>query len=352
MFNIDTEKEIKERIFKSINNDLDKSEGSFINDIVGALVLEIVHNQEIFKQGFLSSFIETAKGELLNLRCKEHGVYRKQGEKAKGIIILRSQEIIEIPKGTILINRKSNLRYLTTENTLTNNNCFVISEGIEIKYNLNKNNTLSLYENKFKIEEIEIIENIQGGENVENDDDLRERLYFIVSNPEGVGTVADYKRWALEIDGVKIVEVLPCFYGNGTVKIIIGGEYGSILDDDLVNKVQNYICPLGEEYGKGKAPIGAQVTVATFESVPISIKIDNIKIEETYNIDIVKEKLEKELKHYLFKTQEIIRYNEIISVVIESYGVLDFESVYINDGKENINLNFNQKGELINITYE
>ena len=96
MFDIQTEQEIKDRIFKNIKSDLDKSEGSILNDIVSVITLEIINNQVFFKNGFLSSFVETAKGELLDLRCKEHGVYRKQGEKAKGIVILKSDEDIEI----------------------------------------------------------------------------------------------------------------------------------------------------------------------------------------------------------------------------------------------------------------
>ena len=89
MFDIHTEQEIKDRIFKNIKSDLDKSEGSILNDIVSAIAVEIINNQVFFKNGFLSSFVETAKGEFLDLRCKEHGVYRKQGEKAKGEVIFR-----------------------------------------------------------------------------------------------------------------------------------------------------------------------------------------------------------------------------------------------------------------------
>ena len=42
MFDIQTEQEIKARIFKNIKTDLDKSEGSILNDIVSAIALEII----------------------------------------------------------------------------------------------------------------------------------------------------------------------------------------------------------------------------------------------------------------------------------------------------------------------
>lgn len=220
MFDIQTEQEIKDRIFKNIKSDLDKSEGSILNDIVSVITLEIINNQVFFKNGFLSSFIETAKGEFLDLRCKEHGVYRKQGEKAKGIVILKSDEDIEIEEGTILINEKTSLRYIIKEDSKSNSQCEIEAESIGSNYNLIKNNRLVLFKDNSKIKEIEIIEDIIGGENIESDEDLRKRLYFIVAHPEGVGTVTDYERWALEVDGVKIAKALPCFYGNGTVKVM------------------------------------------------------------------------------------------------------------------------------------
>ena len=351
MFDIQTEQEIKERIFKNIKSDLDKSEGSIINDIVSVISLEIVNNQVFFKNGFLSSFVETAKGELLDLRCKEHGVYRKQGEKAKGEVIFRgdNEEYI-IPKDTIIINNNTNLKYITLEDTKINQICSVISENIGALYNTsNPNFNLIKQDNNIKL--IELNKDIFGGENIESDEDLRKRLYFIVSNPEGVGTVTDYERWALEVDGVKVAKALPCFYGNGTVKVIVGGEYGSVLEDELVQKVQDYICPLGEKYGRGKAPIGSTATVTTFEKVPISISIEGLKIEDTYNLDIVKLKLEENIKEYLLKTTEVIIYHEIIGIVIESYGVKDFKELLVNGFKENITLNFDEKGILEEIVY-
>ena len=340
MFDIQTEQEIKARIFKNIKTDLDKSEGSILNDIVSAIALEIINNQIFFKNGFLSSFVETARGELLDLRCKEHGVYRKQGEKASGIVVLKSAEDIEIEEGTILVNEKTSLRYIIKERYITNRQCKIEAENIGSNYNLIKDAALTLFRHNAKINRIEIIEDIMGGKDVESDEDLRKRLYFVVAHPEGVGTVTDYERWALEIDGVKIAKAIPCFYGNGTVKVIVGGENGQILDAELIKKVQNYICPLEVGYGKGKAPIGARATITTFNKIPISIRILNLNIVNQYDINKVKEKL------------DTLIYHELISVVIESYGVRDFGELLINGLKQNITLAYDEKAILEAIDYE
>ena len=214
------------------------------------------------------------------------------------------------------------------------------------------NPNFNLIKQDSNIKLIELNKEISGGENIESDEDLRKRLYFIVAHPEGVGTVTDYERWALEVDGVKIAKALPCFYGNGTVKVIVGGEYGSVLDDELVRKVQDYICPLGEKYGQGKAPIGSTVTVTTFDEIPISISVEGLKIEDTYNLDIVKLKLEENIREYLLKARDVIIYHEIIGIVIGSYGVKDFKQLLVNGLKENITLNFDEKGILEEILYD
>lgn len=352
MFDIQTEQEIKERIFKNIKSDLDKGEGSILNDIVSAISLEIINNQTFFKNGFLSSFIETARGELLDLRCKEHGVYRKQGEKSKGLVILKSDEDIEIEE-TILVNEKTSLRYIIKEGAISNRQCSIEAENIGSKYNLTKDNTLVLFRDNSKIKAIEITEDIIGGEDIESDEDLRKRLYFVVAHPEGVGTVTDYERWALEVDGVKIAKAMPCFYGNGTVKVIVGGENGQILDEELIKKVQNYICPLEVNgYGTGKAPIGARATITTFNKIPINVKIINLNIVNQYDINKVKEKLEENINKYLIETLDTLIYHELISVVIESYGVKDFQELLINGLKQNIKVSYDEKAILEEIVYE
>lgn len=353
MFSIDNEKEIKDRIFKYLKNDLNKSEGSILNDIVSVLALEIINNQIIFKNAFDSSFIETARGELLDLRCKEHGVYRKQGQKAQGEVILRGDNLeYIILKDTVIINNNTNLKYLILHDIKINEPCKVISESIGSMYNTSNPN-FTLVKDDNNVKSIELTKDIIGGEDVESDDELRKRLYFTVAYPEGVGTVRDYERWALEVEGVKVAKALPCYYGNGTVRVIVGGDKGDILDEDLIKRVQNYICPLDEDkYGTGKAPIGSRAIVTTFDKLSINIKIVGLSLHNAYSLDSVKETISNNLDKYLLDVVDTIRYNEVISVIIDSEGVKDFKDMAINDNKENIYINHNTKGVLEDIIYE
>ena len=67
--------------------------------------------------------------------------------------------------------------------------------------------------------------------------------------------------------------------------------------------------------------------------------------------DIVKLKLEENIREYLLKARDVIIYHEIIGIVIESYGVKDFKELLVNGFKENITLNFDEKGILEEIVY-
>lgn len=353
MFRLDTEKEIKERIYKHLKNDLNKSEGSILNDIVSAMALEIINNQIMFKSAFDSSFIETARGELLDLRCKEHGVYRKQGNKAEGEVIFRGDNPDYIlPKDTIIINNNTKLKYITLDDTKLNESCKVISESIGTMYNTS-NPDFTLINDDNNIKSIDLSHDITGGEDVESDEDLRRRLYFVVSYPEGVGTVKDYERWALEVEGVKVAKALPCYYGNGTVRVIVGGDKGDILDSELIKRVQDYICPLDpDKYGQGKAPIGSKAIVTTFDKLFINIKITGLSVYNNADIDNIKDTISNNLDKYLLDVVDTIRYNEVISVIIDSEGVKDFTDMIINDSKDNIDITYNTKGVLEDVTYE
>ena len=66
----------------------------------------------------------------------------------------------------------------------------------------------------------------------------------------------------------------------------------------------------------------------------------------------MKEKLNENIINYLTETSDKIIYHELISVVIESYGIEDFEELLINGLKQNIKVSYDEKAILEGITYE
>jgi uncharacterized phage protein gp47/JayE len=72
---------------------------------------------------------------------------------------------------------------------------------------------------------------LDGGADEEGDDPFRARLVQRFAAAPGVGTAADYERWALEVPGVTRAWVLPGNQGAGTVGLAF------VLDDDPISIV-------------------------------------------------------------------------------------------------------------------
>jgi uncharacterized phage protein gp47/JayE len=61
---------------------------------------------------------------------------------------------------------------------------------------------------------------IEGGTDVQNDDDLRTRMIAAYASPASGGSASDYVSWALAISGVTRAWSSPNVYGSGTVGVL------------------------------------------------------------------------------------------------------------------------------------
>lgn len=66
-----------------------------------------------------------------------------------------------------------------------------------------------------------------GGEDQEKIESLRARYLDIIQSPPAGGASYDYRRWALEVEGVADALVIPRRRGGGTVDIVITGTAGT-----------------------------------------------------------------------------------------------------------------------------
>lgn len=124
---------------------------------------------------------------------------------------------------------------------------------------------------------------ISGGADVETDEDYRTRLLNLLQEPQGAGTVADYERWALAYPGVGFVTVTPLASGPGTVTVTVTDDQNSPVSPSLISGLQDYLDPVPGE-GRGQAPVGAIVTVATPTSVAVAITA-KIEHDDGYTLD-------------------------------------------------------------------
>lgn len=155
-----------------------------------------------------------------------------------------------------------------------------------------------------------------------------------------------YKKWALEVAGVKKADVKPLWNGENTVKVIIVDQNSQPADNELVKKVQNYIDPYEEGTmkgwgcGNGQAPIGAYCTVASASSLDLTINAE-LKIKAGETLPVIKERVETALNNFLsnliFNDDiDYISYAKVGAVILDVEGISDYKNLTINGETDNI----------------
>lgn len=94
-----------------------------------------------------------------------------------------------------------------------------------------------------------------GGAEVESDEQLRTRVITEWS-AQGAGTITDYKRWALAIDGIGRVSVEPLWDGPGTVLVIANQTDGAALQNYGTVESGNLILNLQEQLDPTRLDLG------------------------------------------------------------------------------------------------
>jgi uncharacterized phage protein gp47/JayE len=114
------------------------------------------------------------------------------------------------------------------------------------------------------------VQAISAGADVESDEAFRDRVLLAYQGAQGSGTVADYLSWALSYPGVGNASVFPLWAGAGTVRVIVTDDLNRPVPGAVVTGLQNLLDPVAGQ-GRGLAPIGATVTVATPTTLTVNV---------------------------------------------------------------------------------
>lgn len=243
--------EIREEMLAQISDEIDKTQGSFIWDAVSPVAIELadvyIQLQEILKR----AFVQTSYGEYLDLKAQEYGLERKKAIKATGTVIFEGQPGTIIPAGTLVTTTGDSVTeaiiFKTIEEVIIGDSGKAIA-GIEAQEAGKKGNVpanaITLLGNYISgVSRVYNPTPTTGGTDEEDDESLRQRILFKAQETLTGGSISDYKKWALEVDGVGRVQVIPCRYGRGTVGVYILDSNLDIPSDTLIETVQNYISP-------------------------------------------------------------------------------------------------------------
>ena len=98
-----TYEEIKQRVLNNTDINVDKREGSFLNDMASPLSYELakfyIEQQDLVNM----AFVKNGYFNYLDIKCEEYGISRKQGIKSVGEVIFTGENGTLISNGTMLV---------------------------------------------------------------------------------------------------------------------------------------------------------------------------------------------------------------------------------------------------------
>ncbi|KGK88046.1 baseplate J/gp47 family protein [Clostridium sp. HMP27] len=354
---------IMQRMLNRIPDDIDKREGSIIWDALAPEALEFARAYCELDSVLNLVFARTTYGEHLDLICESHGVERKKPECSIGFALVEGVPnfINTAPVEIKVLVKDKVLKFLVVDE---DNKAIdlVLPQSGKLKTKLLCTtpgsignippNTIELSEYIPGVEKVYNTEAFSSGVDEEEDYPLLLRLLEKVKNPPSSGNKNDYARWAKEVPGADYVKVIPLWKGPGTVKLIVFGSKGLPVGQEIINNVKDYIDPR-DGLGEGKAPVGAKVTVVTVKIKPVAIELSSLRVRSSYTLDSVKMAIKDNLIKHLEKILpgEVVILKSIEAVIMNTDGVLDFNTLRINENNNNLVTSDEEKVVLQEVKY-
>ena len=337
---------IVRRILDNIPDSMDKRVGSIIYDAIAPCSAELANMYieiQIYKD---QTYIKTAKGENLDKQGEQYTIPRLVETKAQRIaeFIDSNDNLVNLPVGSRFSVPSSNatITYKIVQQTTTGH-AIIECEQYGTIGNEYSGALLPLFTTD-NLKSATIIGTQQPARDNETDEDYSERIIDKLNAKPFGGNIRAYKDYIESISGTSEPKVFPVWNGGGTVKIsVLDSEYNAITSD-FIDYIKELIDP--EDYtgqGIGLAPIGHQVTVVTPTETTINIT-GNITLEEGVTLGSIETEIEENIENYLYGLRKTwvdddttyVYINRIIAAILEVDGVLNVDTVKINNSTNNV----------------
>jgi len=345
--------------------DIDMSEGGHVWNLTRPTALIAAELCEfILPEVIKLVFPEHSYGEYLDSHAKARNLKRREATYAEGDITIAGIAGTFIPTGSIFstasINNSQSVDYEAMEEAvITESGTITVpikctQPGVigntargTIIFNSNGITGITSITNEFAI---------SGGIEEEEDGPLIERIleYDRTLDANFVGSISDYKRWALSVEGVGSATVIPAQDDTGIVTIIITDSDGYAAGEQLCWAVQDYIMRYDNPEER-LAPVNAVVQVVPPYIAQIIVKA-TVELTEGYMIEQVRKSFISQLTQYLAVAMEEkeIKYTKVCSVLSKTDGVNDFSNLQIGivDGSPLGTINISIEDSVLPVVYE
>jgi uncharacterized phage protein gp47/JayE len=347
---------------------LDTTPGGFFYDIVNTAVLEIDRLWDAAGAEMIAAaFPAYAWGTYLDEHALTVGLTRKPAVRAVGEVTFTGVEGTLIATGTEVGAEQTEpdsppVTFLTTEQA-------TIPAGLSVDVpvaaseagtdgNVASGSITTVLSPLEGIAGITNAQPTRSGAEIEPDEALRNRVLLAYGGAQGSGTISDYQAWALAYPGVGYVGVEPIWNGPGTVRVTVTDALNRPVATQTVEGLQELLDPVAGE-GRGLAPVGATVTVATptVEVVDVAASVTTLPgytLDGTGGTIAVRADLEDAIRSYMDRLPpgDDVVYKHVLARFFEVAGVVDVPTLTLDGGTTNVAIGATQVAQTgtVNLT--
>lgn len=327
---------ILQRMLDRVPENVDKRQGSIIYDALAPAASELAAIYIALDANLRAVFPDTATDENLDAITEPFGETRKQATYSvrKGLFYGSGNTPLDVTLGSRF--SISGLNYTVILKLATGQ--FELRCEMAGKVGNQNFGTLLPLDYIEGLISASLTDVLIPGDDKESDEEYRARFLQQVRLPSTSGNMADYIKWALEVDGVGGVQVIPLWNGGGTVKVVVIDTDKKPASAQLVQNVQTYISPTPGT-GEGTAPVGANVTVVAATSIIVNVTATVIR-DGSRTLAEIRTDFEAALTSHLsgvaFGTDPSVKYAKVGAILLNVSGVQDYTALQLNGTNGNI----------------
>ena len=341
--------EIHTQMLDSMPGDIDKSQGQHpYNYTRPTAMIASELCQQTLPEIIKLIFPMYAYGEWLDYHAQMRGISRRPATASSGSLQLTVTKNTNIPAGsqfsTASVDGQPSVVFETTQGK------YNLPEGtVEIPVKCTQTGIVGNVIAGtviFKLSQLSGVtavtnpEAITGGTEEEDDDSLRARIVSLDQSQSVsyVGSVADYKRWSLEVPGVGGVTVIPAQDDSGLVTLVITDSNGDPANEEICQNVYDYIMSPADPELRLTAPnVKLSVIPPTITELSISATVE---VGTGSSLDAIKTAFIEAVQAYLdtARSDGEVRYTQIGKILAGISGVYDYDALTLNSGTTNISI--------------
>lgn len=349
MFEDMTPEKIRRRILGRLKTDLQTREGSFTNDIIAAAaeeISEVYHSLDALLPAF---YVDETSGPYIDKQAGTVGIVRKAGTAASCPVTFTGTDGASIPAGAVYYTASGLAFYLESAVTVraeTGEGTLIASEAGDA-YNIAAGEIVTALRNYGGISGFTNAA-ADGGADPETDEALLARYLERMRKPATSGNPWHYQRWAKEVEGIGAARVISKWNGPGTVKVIAA-------DQDLQPATAAAVAACAAHI-EAERPVGPAVTVEAAGALEVRLEAE-VVLDGSVSRGSVREALEEAVGAYLkslaaaafsgnvdlqLEPLEAGNYEALFNrtafLLLSIPGVLDYTSLKLNGGTENLTI--------------